>query len=171
MSRAFRRICKLLPTLSKKELEQVRKRITFWGEPSHDKPVTPSHESPSYDWLLEGMEVELRRRGLLGLKSRLPMDRINPDWKTVSEEMRETLLIQLHRDPAGRAIRNAEVALGRLAARSLAMYLEQGRIPISPRTMLLNGDKVLLALDSQFPGYMAGGLLHCCLNPVLIGEL
>ncbi len=154
----FADLCKMLPSLSGQEREQVRLRLgqlspqpTLGGEP---------------DWLLRGIEDELRRRGLLG-SGHLPAVRIYAKWPTLSEDVRADLQERL--GIGGRKRRAPWAALGRLAARSLADYLTGGGIRVSPRTMLQNADKVFVAIDDQFPGYMEAGVLRCCLDPKLVG--
>lgn len=167
----YAKICELLPRLTAEQLAQVRLRAKFLDEnaspaPRAERPAARAAED-DYDWLARGIEDELRRRGLLG-SGRLPAERIVPGWTATSAAVREDL--RRHLEVGGHKWRHPWVALGRVAARVLADYLTAGRVRVMPRTMLQNTDKMLLAIDSQFPGYLASGMLHCCLDPRLVSE-
>jgi hypothetical protein len=179
---AFEKVCALLPKLSGEELSKVKHRVQFLSNPStpdnrygeeppkretkvKTKKEAMKRASPGYDWLAAGFEAELRRRGVLGQEQRLGADRIRTDWASASEEMRTALGKHLAQSPG----RTPWIAFGSLAARALAIYLEKGRVPVGPKTMVQNVDKVLLALEGQYPGYMEAGLLHSCLDPKLVG--
>lgn len=163
----FSRICALLPELTPAELAAVRLRAGFLGGGSGAAPAQEDHFTD--DWLLRGLEDELRRRGLLG-RGRAPVVRLVPDWAKRSAKVRTDLLGFLgFLGRSGGGVKRSEAALGRLAARALADYLAAGRVPVSPKTLLTNVDKVLLAIDAAFPGYLEAGLLGCCLDPALVG--
>jgi hypothetical protein len=164
----FARVCAELPKLTPAQLEQVRLRAGFLAGTSGTRDATPAlvHAPEDDDWLLRGIEAELRRRGVLG-RGRVPAARLVPDWAARSAKARADLLGYL-RSGAGGSARD-EAALGRLAARALADYLARGRVPVGPKTLLANVDKVLSAIDAAFPGYLEAGLLRCCLDPAAVG--
>lgn len=161
----FDDVCNALTRFSSSELEDVKRRVNFLNGGKEKAPSTKP-QSAAYDWLLAGIEEELRRRGLIG-RGALPASRICPKWEEMSETVRADL--KAHLEMGGKRWRHPWVSLGRLSARVLADYLSAGQIKVSPRTMLNNADKILMALDDQFPGYAAAGMLHCCLDPKLVG--
>lgn len=156
----FDHICEVLPRLTPRQLEQVRLRLGFLAP---DEAVPPTARE-DHDWLLRGLEAELRRRGVLG-RGRVPAERIVPDWRKTSTTVRDDLVAALGGRPDVRRLD----ALGRLVARTLADYLAGGGVPVGPKTLLTNAGKALVALDAQFPGYAEAGLLGCCLDPRLVG--
>ena len=160
----FKQACTLLPKLTKEEREQLRQRIQFLNNSSPTPPVEPTNQI-SNDWLLTGIEEELRRRGVLGKNTHIAITRLNSNWPTISREAREAISNAIGKTPT----RVAYNAVGVLAARSLALYLANAKVPVSPKTMVNNIDKVLIALDQQFPGYVEAGLLYCCIDQRLIG--
>ena len=162
----FARVCALLPTLTPAELEQVRLRVGFLGEPGGEPVAGRPARDDDHDWLLRGIEDELRRRGLLGATARLPAAKLVPTWAKISLAVRADLDRAVAR---GGRWRHPQVALGRCVARALASWLVAGRIRVTPRTMLQNVDKIMVALDDAFPGYVEAGLLHCALDPGLAG--
>jgi hypothetical protein len=162
-SRELRQVCELLSRLNKSELGEVRTRAGFLGgsEETGSKSTSQVH-----DWLLAGVEAELHRR--LGIK-RLPralVKRHKPDWDRVSSTLMEDLREQLER---GGRWRHPWTALGQMAARALADWLVNCGIPVGPRTMLQNIERIWDALEDQYPGYVRAGLLHCALDPRLVG--
>lgn len=159
----FAELCAALPGLTPAQLDALRLRVAFLrGEDA--PPTAPGGpRADGADWLARGIEDELRRRGLLG-SGRLPATKLRSDWAEVSKRLRADLLAAL-----GEAGERKTSALGRLAARALADWLAAGRVPVSPRTMVGNAEKVFAALDAAFPGYVGAGLLRCCLDPKLVG--
>lgn len=152
-------ILREIPRLQPNQLVEIRKKIgatlalcgVKTGEPAVEEP-----EKVIDDYLLEGIYQELRRRGLLargGLPSRL----IPPDFRVNSASARFCLQEQL-----GELSAPDRAALGQLAARALASYLERGKIPVGVSTMLKNVNKITSAIEASFPGYLASGLLKFC---------
>lgn len=167
MSPDYRRVCEALPQLSREELADLRRRATFLmgGRAQDGEAQQPARDDR--DWLLRGIEDELRRRGVTGRRP-LVVDRILPSswpWAEVSAAARSDLTAALGAPPDPRQL----AALGQLAARCLATLLESRDIPVGPRTMLRSADRTMEAVDAQFPGYAARGLLHCALQPDLVG--
>lgn len=112
------------------------------------------------DWLLCGIEAELRARGLLGKKSRLRADLICPKYAALSRSA-----VQMLQTALGMNKRAADLAaLGRLAAECLADHLERMRVPVTPRTVLQHVGDAAAAVDAAFPNYIASGMLGMCLG-------
>ena len=107
------------------------------------------------DWLLCGIEAELRARGVLFNGSRLRADLICPKYAALSRPAMATLRAGLGRHPRASDL----AALGRLAAECLADYLTSMRVPVTPRTMLQHAGDAAAAVDAAFPGYLASGML------------
>lgn len=153
-------ILRQLPALTP---EQLRKIVTGAQAAAAFKGTSisspSSDERESDDYLLEGVAHELRNRGLLSQRSRIPRERIPPGYVTASAEIRRTLEERLPK-----ALSGAErAALGRLAGMCLASYVERGfcgkNTPISVSVMLQNINKVLAAIDLAFPNYLQNGWL------------
>lgn len=118
-------------------------------------PLPAVDTPPSDDYLLMGIEYELRRRGLLG--SREKLWGVSPKFHRVSASVRATL-----EERAGKIAPPQRIALGRLCARALADYLDNGPAPISGKLLLDNAHKTMTAVENSFPGYLATGLLRFC---------
>lgn len=117
--------------------------------------------SPPVDWLLVGIEEELRRRGAHGPPLRKMRayrgyeERSRPGW--------DALVTALGPCPDGADV----VALGRLAAGCLAEHvaaMDGGRRPVNGRSMLSCAGEVASAVDAAFPGYAASGMLRMALS-------
>lgn len=158
----FAKLCAALPGLSPDELAQLRLRIGFLARDT-PAPAAGTRRTSGSDWLLRGIGDELHRRGLSG-SGKIPAQKLRADWDEVSARMQADLLHALG-DKGDRSTG----ALGALTARVLADWLAAGRVPISPKTMLQNVEKVFTALDEAFPGYVQAGMLRCCLTPELVG--
>lgn len=106
------------------------------------------------DYLLAGIEGELRRRGLLAPEERIRSQKISPDYRRKSVAIRALLesRIELTRG-------DARAALGALTARALADYMEVMHQPVTERQLLLHIHLAADALDRSYPGYLAAGLL------------
>lgn len=147
-------VLKNLPNLTPEELEKVRQRLYALSGLSPEAPRTQ-------DWLLVGATEELRRRGLW-MKSYPVPTRLLPDKFTAkSKALQEFLLKGLGKDKPQRA---ECLSIAIVATRSLTDWLERNKVPISPRTVLFNLDKIPTALEYSFPGYWAQGLLGVVLG-------
>lgn len=159
-----RKVYNALAELSPAELGEVRSRcaamLTLRGVTSSAPAITITDPHSEVDWLLCGIEEELRRRGVLGKTARLPAEAIYPRYRALATPARETLqhLLRQRARPAELA------ALGRLAGECLAEYVEQMHLPVTPRTMLQHAGEAAAALDACFPGYAAGGMVGLYLN-------
>lgn len=152
----FNAVLRTLPSLEPAQLQQLRGKIGALLGLSGVKELPPDVPVVS-DYLLNGVVYELRRRGLLGSSSGLPHRLRTSEYSRLSAD------VQKHLDQNVGPLTVVEAtALGQLAVRALASYLERGNIPISPSTLINNISKVPIALDASYPGYLEAGLLSCC---------
>lgn len=146
-------VLRVLPKLKLAELEQIRKRIDFL------LGTKPKCEE-SQDWLLEGLAVELRRRGLW-TAGRIPARLIPSNYSDKSETVRQHLLKGLA-EPNPRLIER--MSLAGLAGSVLMDYLQKIHVPVTPKTVLINIEKMPVALEGAFPGYWSQKLLGFCIK-------
>ena len=154
----MKQVASLLLDLQPDELKQIRLRVTtlLSGKTAavlSGKPVTQ-------DWLLEGITLELRRRGLWSQKAKLPVKGLAPNYLDAASLICEQLLKAMQ----GPMPATLQMQLGLLVARALADYLLLIHVPVGPKTMLQNVDKLLLAVDESYPGYVEAGILRLCLS-------
>ena len=110
------------------------------------------------DWLLHGAFAELRRRGLMSEGSSPPprvVKNAAPNWESQSEPMRVLLERGLGPSPTTAH----RWAIGQVAMRALAEYLENRGPPICLRVLLTNINKLPAAMEQSFPGYIQSQLL------------
>ena len=147
-------ILKNLPSLTPEELEKVRQRISVLlglaPEPFNTQ-----------DWLLTGVTEELRRRGLWMKSYPIPSRLLPNKYTAKSKVLQEFLLEGLGNN---KPQRTECLAIAIIATRCLTDWLERSKVPISPRTVLFNLDKIPTALEYSFPGYWAQGLLGVVLG-------
>jgi len=159
-SRDVHAVLKVLPVLDNNDLQAVALRIkSLLGTLPLGDTEALDTTAQAYDYLLEGIHTELRRRGLLGTAYRLPKRIFPPNYQRTSLEVRALFARYLPR------LRSEEqAALGQLSAWALAHWLESRNNPIviTPRIMLLNVGNIPVGLDHSFPGYLAAGLLSLC---------
>jgi hypothetical protein len=146
----LQQVIRLLPRLSASEKRMVLGRL---GSVSA-QPVKSLD-----DWLLPGIDAELRRRGLNHRPlSTATISRLAPNYFAESTQVRQHLEKQLKRSVP---LKHAQlVSLGNVLARALADY----RSPVTPlgiKFMLQNVGNIPEAVEQSFPGYMAAGMLHC----------
>jgi hypothetical protein len=151
----FDTLLKALPQLKPAELVQVQQRVSFLLR------TTTKTKSVSQDWLLEGLTGELRRRGLWAGTGQLPVKLLPVDYAEKAEAVRQHLL-QGYAKPNPRTVEC--MALGGLAGGMLVDYLIKLHVPVSPKTLLANVEKVPVALEEAFPGYWAQKLLGFCIK-------
>ena len=151
-------VLKHLPKLGRPDLEKVRQRAVFLlGVAAPTTKGAP----PEQDWLLDGIISELRRRGLWARTSVIPVKMLPEGYANKSAVVR----LHLSKGLTKPNLRPVErMALGRLAAAALADYLTKVQVPVGPKTLLNNIDKVPLALEESFPGYWAQKLLGFCVK-------
>ncbi len=164
-------VFKLLPALTPSELEGVRARLLVLGglgRGSEEKRA-PGLPRGGEDYLLEGVVFELRRRGLLASKARVPRRMIPGSFNQISQGMQKHLEGFINK----RLNTVEKTALGQLAARALADYLEKHSYyktkegqwvlrPLSISGMLSGVAKIPAALDEAFPSYLVAGKLPIC---------
>ena len=149
-------VLKNLPKLGRPDLEKVRQRVVFLLGVAASKG-----HSPEQDWLLDGITNELRRRGLWARTSTIPAKLLPDGYAEKSAVVREHLLKGLAK-PNPKPVER--MALGGLAAAALADYLTKVQVPVGPKTLLNNVEKIPLALEESFPGYWAQKLLGFCVK-------
>lgn len=127
-------------------------------------PTTPKKkgENASADWLLPGIEYELRRRGLFsGNFTPAMITSLAPGYTADSAQVREDLKKRLTK--SGPITYTELLGFGRLCAECLASYVKDHSgeaIPLGPKTMLRAVPDMLTALNHSFPGYLTAGILR-----------
>jgi hypothetical protein len=115
----------------------------------------------SEDWLLPGLEYELRRRGLLALPhiTLAWITNLAPNYAADSELVCKTLKAGLKKTPTQAELLN----LGRVVAKALADYVLNERLvpgrTLGPRALLQHVRDIPTALNRAFPEYLACGML------------
>lgn len=146
-------VLRRLPNLAPKELEEVRQRVSFLGGPKKDSTLSRD------DWLRTAMAAELGQRGAIAGGALFKF--LDKNYEEKAEGVRTHLLAGYVKPKP----QHAELlALGRLGASALADWLVKRRIPVRPKTMLDNVDKVPEALEDAFPGYWQAKALGICLE-------
>lgn len=144
-------VLRRLPGLTPAELEQVRVRVLFLVG---SKPAAPVE-----DWLQSGILSELKRRGIWAQGHSI--DSYVKGHAEASLAARQHILGGYR----NRLPRRAELlALGQLAANALAEWLLRAKVPLGPKTMFNNLNKIPAALEDAFPGYWQAGMLGTCLE-------
>jgi len=147
-------ILKNLPCLSLDELEKVKQRVSILVGVSFA-------QADAQDWLLLGITEELRRRGLWLAKYPIPAKLLPNKFAEKSKALQEFLLKGFGQLKPQRA---ECLSLATISTRALADWMDYSRIPVTPRTVLFNVDKIPIALEQYFPGYWAQGLLGMILG-------
>lgn len=147
-------IFRLLPTLSSAEMLELRKRVILLS--SESSPVTKS-------WLLEGVTLELRRRGLWA-GTLVPKHLLPSGWQRDAEAAENYLLEGLgKKNPT----RTDKIALGALAASAIIDRLTRQKFhPVSPspKKVLASISQVAIAMDDAYPGYWGSAAFGLCLK-------
>jgi hypothetical protein len=148
-----------LPQLSPTDLQKVigKAKLALALDGKGVVVEEPPEEAPTEDFILEGIHRELRRRGLLGRAGRIHKRKIPQSYVQTSYQVRRYLGESL---PNLRAIER--VALGQLAARCLADWLEVRGKQVTVSSLLYRVSDIPSALDYCFPGYLQAGLLSFC---------
>jgi hypothetical protein len=142
-----------LPSLKPEELAQVQARLALLAAKPKD----------GEDWLLQGISIELKRRGLWSGPSTLPRRMLPTGYAEKAEVTRAFLLKGLGK----KAPRGVElIALGALAGAAIVELLTRRGIPVSPTSVLNALNRVGPALEEAFPGYWASAALGVCLKLV-----
>ena len=147
-------VLKTLPKLSAEELAQVQGRLGILAGISAAKVY-------DHGWLLVGVTEELRRRGLWMNKYPIPAKLLPEKFTLKANTLQEFLLKGFGKQKLQRA---ECLAIAMIATQTLADWLERGKVPLSPKTILFNLDKIPTALEHSFPGYWEHGLLGVLLR-------
>jgi len=150
---SYQSICEELPLLSRKQLDDIRKRCALLMQNQSIRSDTVEEQ----DWVLEGILHECQHRGIfVGRSFHIKRTGSFASYATKSEALRE-LLTQCA--PGLTPIQY--VALGQVCARELANYLTLAfNSPPSFKSMMDRVDWIPRAIDVAFPGYMASKLLQ-----------
>ena len=160
---AFDTIRKLLPKLSAQRIHDLRLLLDTY----YVAPEATTNDDTS-DWLLSGIQDEMRRRGL-GCPPLTPKF-VNKDALAQAAAVKE-ILTKSARRGGGSLSTTQWLALGKVCAKALATLISNWKVqdettqawkpvPFSVRMMLTNIAKVPEALEAGFPGYLESGLLH-----------
>lgn len=146
----FNQIIRWLPKLTVSEKRMLLKELGG---------TSTMPESSVSDWLLPGIEAELRRRGLsFRPLTQQTIMRLAPNYFLESQRVRMDFEARLKRQGVT-LNRSGLIALGHVAARVLADY----RSPVTPlgvKFLLQNVGNIPEAVEQSFPGYLAAGMLH-----------
>lgn len=151
-----------LPSLPSEELHKVSTKVKALlalrgGRTGKEDEINLT--SSPFDYILEGIKFELRKRGLIKTNGFIPKQYWPKNYEQSVKELQSLLEGQFPYPPE-QAILNL---LGRLCAEALAVYLEPV-IPISSSALMSNIHKVPTALDQMLPGYLQAGLLFVVLD-------
>lgn len=146
----------VLSLLRKLTAQQRRHVVSYIGK--LDGEVSIEHGE---DWLLPGIEYELKRRGLLMVpltKKRLAQ--WAPNYTEHSRKLRAGLEAYLHHSRTQLWL----LAFGKVCARSLVEYLIKDKFSDTPHTVgpqivFRNMADLPTAIERSFPGYMTSGTL------------
>lgn len=166
MTTPLQQIIAKLPQLSPADRTRLRAALDFVdGRKSARAPERFVRSTD--DWVLPGIERELRRRGLF--TGKLLPDRVNRAAPNYQEDA--AAFCQHYRRRIKKVypeLKHAQlVALGIIFARALADYLPSVLHPnasLGLQTMLRNVNKMPDAIEASFPGYLQAGMLLFLLN-------
>ena len=153
-SAAFQQAAKLLPSLSVDELKQLRAHA---GERIGNKS---ERIKGAVDYYLEGITVELRRRGSWPHDRTLPARQMAPAYYQVGVPAWNALLVCIDKKLNVQQL----TQLGQIAGRVLVNYLITVRVGIEPKWVLTNSGRLAPAFEESFPGYLDSGLIGCTLG-------
>lgn len=154
LNRVLSLVRKLTPTERRQVMFAIRAQ-----DGSISAAELPRHTE---DWLLPGIESELKRQGLLtGALSQDYLTRWGPNYVKDSQAVRDVLRKKLRKHP-----NHAELlALGRVCAKALISYVRENQNGhLGPRSVLQTVSETAAALDASFPGYLQTGTLHTILR-------
>jgi hypothetical protein len=113
------------------------------------------------DWLLAGILSELSRRGLVTGKF-IQVTQIAPRFTGESIQLR-SVLVKRYGIDMPKPKYTELLALGDVVARALADYIAAGRVhtnvTLGLRSMLVHVNRALDAIETEFPDYLASGML------------
>lgn len=144
---SYQSICEELPSLTRKELDDIRKRCALLMQNQSIR----SDAVEEQDWILEGILHECQHRGIyVGRSFHIKRTGSFAAFITKSEALRELLA-----ECAPGLTPVQRVALGQVCARELANYLRQP----SFQSMMNHVHLIPTALEEAYPGYMQSRLL------------
>ena len=149
MAVSYQQVLEALPTLGRKDLNEVRKRCIVLSQGRVEPREVPVEDE---DWLLLGVLHELTRRGLDGRVFRLKSTGSYAGFASQSERVREVLMLAA---PDLTAVERR--ALGRVAAKALANYITW--TAVTRDSLLTYISRVPVAIDAAYPGYLEHGML------------
>lgn len=155
-------VLNILPRLDVSELLQVKNKASAslsLSTLANSSSGLPSGQDEPMDYLLDGIQVELRRRGLLGRDMKLQAKVIPGTYGLAAIDVKK--LLEEH---VGRLSAAEYALLGQLSIRCLAKYLENRGVPISAKSLCQAISKIPQALDDSYPGYLQAGLLPFALR-------
>jgi hypothetical protein len=150
---SYQSICEELPLLSRKQLDEIRKRCALLMQ----QQSTKSDSVEDQDWILEGILHECQHRGIyVGRSFHIKRTGSFAAFATKSEALRELLT-----ECAPGLTPVQYVALGQVCARELANHLTiRFNTPqVSFKAMMDRVEWIPAALEESFPGYMQSRLL------------
>lgn len=142
----LKQVLTILPKLTEAELAEVGRRLSV-----NRALAGPPAEGD--DWLFSGIVAELKRRGILSASAKpvkSSFRRAAPNYDREAASARDALVRGLNYRPTPVDL----LSLGTLAARSLADDLEGGPAPICLAVMAQNVQRVVGAVDKDFPDYL-----------------
>lgn len=156
-----RQVLALVPGLEPGDIPVIyeRLRALYSLTPTTTAPPGAS-EGGVTDWILCGIEEELRSRGLLDRRARLGDSPHYVKRKAASGRV----MASLERACGGKLSARERAALGRVVGECLASYVERLGLTVCGRTMLQHAPDAEVAVDASFPGYAASGMLRLCLT-------
>lgn len=143
----LKQVLTILPKLTEAELAEVGRRLSV------NRALAGSSAAEGDDWLFSGIVAELKRRGILAASAKPAKSnfrRAAPNYDREAAAARDALAKGLSYQPTPVDL----LSLGALAARSLADDLEGGPAPICLAVMAQNVQRVVGAVDKDFPDYL-----------------
>jgi hypothetical protein len=143
-----------LPKFNRRQLEEIRRRCAFLLQQKSTKHETLEDE----DWILEGILIEIRRRGLGPPPGfRIQRHSSYANFSTQSANVRELLVKTISNLTA-----TERRFFGEVAAKELARYIHWKDISLN--VLLENVSLVPQALEKAFPGYLTSGMMGVMLR-------
>lgn len=154
-----------LPRLSSDDRRKLRAALDFVDRRNPTGSAV-KFEKSSDDWILPGIERELRRRGLFtGSLNRARLARLAPNYHQDAAEFCTRYRKKLNKIMP---LKNVQlIALGHVFARALADYLREtlpAEVSVGPQTVLRNVSKIPDAIEASFPGYLQAGMVLLLIN-------
>lgn len=152
-------IISLLPKLSAHDRQQVMAALKLLGTKDDAGAMVLGAQT---DWLLEGICVLLRERGL-GKVTQASLRSRSTAIKPYNNKLGQVLAFLAEVEETNGLGKRERPALALTCARTLADWLA-ARNMLSDTTMLSMVDHIPEALDAAYPGYVKGGLFGAVLK-------